>query len=102
MKIKTLAVSLCLTLMTSSAFAQWFPVNAHVTWNNFQVTAQVANNFGFLVRCQGNVFGINQFGLQKFAWFDQVIPAGQYRFAAINALPGEYFVNGFARINCIQ
>lgn len=102
MKVKSLLFILALTVMSSSAFAQWYPVQAHVTWNQFQATAQVANHFGWPVRCQGNVYGVTQFGFHRSAWFDQIIPAGQYRVAVVGVFPGEVFVKGFANINCMR
>ncbi len=102
MKLKSLFVALTITVMSSSAFAQWYPVQAYVTWNQTQASAQVANHFGWPVRCQGNVFGVTQFGVHRSAWFDQIIPAGQYRYAVVGVFPGEFFINGYANINCAR
>lgn len=102
MKLKSLVVALFVTLMTSTAFAQqWQRVNAYVSVSNNQVSAQVSNSLVPMMQCRGYVYGQTQYGLVRNAWFNDFVPFNQYRFAYVGTFPNEFFVNGWANIECL-
>jgi hypothetical protein len=102
MKLKSFVVACAFALMSVPALAQWFPANARMTVLPFEVRAEVVNFWGWPVRCQGQVFGRTFYGFTRTAWFDQFIPAGQWRFASVYAWPGDNFVWGHSQINCFR
>jgi hypothetical protein len=100
MKLKALLLTVFLTF-ASSAFAQWFPLNAAANINSNQVSVTVTNRLYPMIECQGAVFGRTQYNAIRTAWFRDLVPYGQYRFAYVNTFPGEFFVEGWNDIRCI-
>jgi hypothetical protein len=90
-----------LLTFASSAFAQWLPLNAAANINQNQVSVNVTNGLYPLIECQGRVFGRTQYNAIRTAWFHDLVPYGQYRFAYVNTFPGEFFVEGWNDIRCI-
>lgn len=101
MKLKALFIAAILTAMTSSAFAQFFPGQAFVTVLPLQVSAQVRNPYMRPIICSGQVFGQPAYSPVLTTFFaEQFIPVGGYRFAYVQTLPHNPFVNGWANIHC--
>lgn len=99
MKLKALA--LFSLLISSTAFAQWFPARAHVTVFPGQVAVQVFNPYYEPIICNGQVFGQTMRGPVLTSFFaEQFMPAGSYRFAYVQTTPYAPFVNGWANIHC--
>ena len=101
MKLKSLIVAALMTLFTSSAFAQWFPGQVQVQVLPGQVAFQVVNpNFQPII-CSGQVFGQTVYG-QVFTTFfaEQLLAAGGFRYAYVNAVPWAPFARGWANIHC--
>jgi len=99
-KLKGLLTALLMTLSVTS-FAQFFPAKALVTVLPGQVAAQVVNPYYQPIICNGQVFGQTAYGPVFNAFFlEQFLPAGGYRFAVVNALPGNPFIGGWANIHC--
>ena len=100
MKIKALIFALTLTL-ASSAFAQFFPAKALVTVLPGQVSAEVYNPYYEPIICNGQVFGRTYSGAVYTTFFaEQFMTAGSYRYAHVNALPMNPFINGWANLHC--
>ncbi len=100
MKLKALVLALVIT-MTSSAFAQFFPAKALVTVLPGQVTAEVYNPYYEPIICNGQVFGQTAAGPVFNAFFvEQLLPAGGYRYAVVNATVFNPFLSGWANIHC--
>jgi len=101
MKLKLLIVSLSLMILSSSAFAQFFPAQAYVSVLPGRVSAQVYNPYYEPIVCNGQVFGQTFQGpVFNAFFFEQFMPAGQSRFAFVQANPYNPFVRGWANITC--
>jgi hypothetical protein len=100
MKIKTFVLVCSLLAMTTSAFAQFFPANANISIQPGQVNAQVYNPNYEPIVCQGHTFGRTSRGLVLNAFFSDIIPPGQYRYAYVHTNPYDPFINGWSNINC--
>ena len=100
MKLKALFVGLVLTVLSSSAFAQW-NANAQMFVRSDVVIARVANIWGRPVHCTGQVFGMTGRGVWLSVNFNDIVPAGQYREAYVNTNPMiDPFINGRSNIWC--
>ena len=100
MKLKSFIVASILVL-SSSAFAQWFPGRVHMAVYTQQVSAQVMNPYYEPIICSGYVFGQSYGGYVINAFFnEQYLTPGEYRYAYVQASPYAPFVNGWANINC--
>jgi hypothetical protein len=100
MKLKASLIALFLFASTS-VFAQFFPAKAFVTVLPGIVTAEVYNPYYEPIICNGQVFGQTAYGAVYNAFFvEQLLPAGDYRFARVNALPMNPFVTGWTNIHC--
>ena len=100
MKLKALIFALIITL-SSSALAQFFPAKAFVTVLPGQVSTQVYNPYYEPIICNGQVFGRTAYGAVYNAFFvEQLLPAGAYRYAVVNATAFNPFVGGWANIHC--
>lgn len=98
MKLK--ALFLASFLLSSTAFAQFFPARVAVNVLPGVVTAEVMNPFFQPIICSGQVFGVLATGqLQTTYFLEQILPVGGYRYAYVNSayIP---FVRGWANINC--
>jgi hypothetical protein len=100
MKFKAIALVSLLLMLTSSAFAQFFPANANVSIQPGRVNAQVYNPNYEPIFCQGYTFGRTSRGVVLNAFFNDIIPPGQYRFAYVHTNPYDPFINGWSNINC--
>jgi hypothetical protein len=101
LKLKAVALSLLVFLLSVPAFAQYFPAQAYVTVLPGRVTAQVYNPYYEPIICNGEVLGQTFFGPVYNAYFnEQFLPAGGYRYAFVQTLPTNHFVNGWARVFC--
>ncbi len=95
-------------LVTTSAFAQYFPGpynyfpgQAQVSVFPQQITAQVFNPFYRPVICSGTVFGRTMNGVVLNAFFaEQFMPVGASRYAFVTASYYAPFVQGWATVNC--
>ena len=101
MKLKSLFVVCLFTLLTSSAFAQWFPGRVNVSVLPGQVAFQVVNpNFRPII-CSGQVFGQTVAGPVYSTYFvEQYLVPGDVRYAYVSATPFAPFITGWANINC--
>ena len=100
MKLKVLIFAITLTL-ASSAFAQFFPAKAFVTFQPAQVTVQVYNPYYEPIICNGQVFGRTFSGAVLTTYFtEQFMTAGSYRLAYVNTLPIDLFIAGWSNIHC--
>lgn len=101
MKLKSLIVASLMCLFTSSAFAQWFPGQVHVSVLPGQVAFQVMNPHFNPIICNGQVFGRTIYGHVFTSFFtEQFMRAGEFRYAYVNAIPYAPFTNGWANIHC--
>lgn len=101
MKLKALFVACLFVVLSSQAFAHWFPGQAFVSVNPGQVTAQVYNPHYEPIICTGQVFGQTYSGAVFTTYFaEQFMPAGHYRYAFVYTNPYNPFVRGWANINC--
>jgi len=81
--------------------AQFFPATGYVQVLPGQVTAQVYNPHYEPIICNGQVFGQTYTGRVYNAFFyEQLIPAGQYRFVFVQTFPHDPFGNGWSNIVC--
>ncbi len=100
MKLKSLFVA-GLFLVTSTAFAQFFPARVHVSVLPGQVSFQVMNPHFNPIICNGQVFGRTIYGQVFTSFFaEQFMRAGEFRYAYVNAIPYAPFTNGWANIHC--
>jgi hypothetical protein len=101
MKLKTLVLAACLSLLTTSAFAQWFPGQVRVSVLPGQVAFQVFNPHYRPIACNGQVFGQTVYGhVFTAGFFNQILPVGGFRMAYVNAVPYAPFARGWANIQC--
>lgn len=101
MKLKAFAFALLLVSLSSSAFAHFFPARATVTVLPGKVTAVVYNPYYEPIICSGQVFGQTAHGPVYNAFFvEQILPAGDQRFAFVQTTPFSPFLSGWANINC--
>ena len=99
LKSKLILVVMVVTA-TLNAWA-FFPVNPMVQVTPLQVSAQVYNPYYEPIACSGQVFGRTSFGQVATAFFpQQVIPAGQFRFAYVYTNIANPFINGWGTIWC--
>lgn len=100
MKLKSL-VAASLIVLTTTAFAQWFPARVNVTILPGQVAAEVFNPHYEPIICNGQVFGQTVQGAVYNTFFtEQFLPAGGYRFAYVQTTPFSPFIGGWANIHC--
>ncbi len=98
MKLKVLVVS---ALISTGAFAQWFPAQVQVLSLPLQVSAEVFNHFYEPIICNGQVFGKTAFGQFYSTYFsEQIMFAGSNRFAYVVSTPSNPFVSGWTNIHC--
>ena len=99
--MKLIAFVLCvgISLFSNSAKAHFYG-NVQVYVYPHEVSAVVSNHWGQPIHCVGRVYGITQSGHHAFAWFNQVIPMGQYRVAYLTAPYYNPFWRGFSDIQC--
>jgi hypothetical protein len=101
LKLKSLFVVLALTVASSAFAQQWRQVNAFANVSQNQVSVQVSNSLIPMMQCRGYVYGQTQTGFVRNAWFADVVPYMQYRYAYVGTFAGEYFVRGWANIECL-
>jgi len=89
------------TMITSGQAFAFFPVNPLVQVRPEVVSAQVYNPYYEPIACQGFAFGRTVYGQVFQAYFNDIIPPGQNRFAVVhtNAFANP-FANGWADIRC--
>ena len=99
MKLKSCFLALVFSLLSFSATAQSI---AHVEWflHPTVAVARVVNVWGWPVHCQGRVFGVTASGMPSVAWFNDIIPAGQFREAVVHTIPYNPFIDGRSDILC--
>ncbi len=101
MKLKTLLVLSFLAAFSSQAFAQFFPAQANVAVNSYQVTATIYNPYYEPIICNGQVFGQTYYGqVLTASLIEQYMPAGANRFAYVYTNAYAPFSTGWANINC--
>lgn len=100
MKIKLYVVALLISL-TSTAFAQLFPINPIVTVLPGLVTAQIYNPYYEPIICNGQVFGQTVRGPIYNAFFvEQFMVGGSYRYAEVVTNGFNPFIGGNANVTC--
>lgn len=101
MKLRSLLVAAFFALVTSSAFAQWFPAQVRASVLPGQVAFQVVNPTYYPMVCNGQVFGQTIYGhVFSAGFFNQLIVPGGFRYAYVNAVPYAPFSHGWANIVC--
>lgn len=101
MKLRSLLVAAFFALVTSSAFAQWFPGYVTASVLPGQVSFQVANPTYYPILCNGQVFGQTVYGhVFTTGFINQVLVPGDFRYAYVNAVPYAPFSRGWANIVC--
>jgi hypothetical protein len=99
-KLKSLIVT-CVLVLSTSAFAQWYPARVQMTVLPGQVAAQVFNPTYYPLICGGQVFGQTYVGSVFTTYFvEQYIVPGDFRYALVQTSPYLPFVTGWANINC--
>lgn len=99
MKMKTIVFLGILSVMSSSALAQFF-ANAQIRIHPTIITATVHNFWGRPVVCSGKVEGITFNGIPVTSWFNNIIPAGQFRNAYVYTNSYNPFINATSNIFC--
>lgn len=88
-------------ILTSPAFAQWFPAPTNVFVLPGQVRAEVFNPYFSPIICNGQAFGQTNFGqIFNSYFFEQFLFPGDFRFVFVQTTPFAPFVRGWANINC--
>ncbi len=100
MKLKAFVFLCSLSVISTSAFAQFFPANARMSVFPGQVRAEVFNSNYEPIVCEGYVFGRTASGMELNAFFRDIIPGGQFRHAFVYTNPYNPFMNGWSNINC--
>jgi hypothetical protein len=101
MKLKFLAAFVLTSMLTSSAFAQFFPARAVVVVLPGRVSVEVYNPYYEPIICSGQVFGQTFAGpLYNTFFHEQYMPAGTTRFAFVQTLVNNPFVHGWSNILC--
>lgn len=100
MSFKALVTFFALSIVSSSAFAQFFPAQAYVAVLPGQVRAEVFNPHYEPIVCEGYVFGRTYRGMVLNAFFRDFIPGGSHRFAFVYTNPYDPFMNGWSNIHC--
>lgn len=97
-----LALFVSITVAAPAAQAMFFPVNPYVQTLPATVSAQVYNPYYEPMLCQGYVYGTTLRGFTMNAYFNSVVPAGQYRYAYVyvNNPYLDRFAHGWAQIHC--
>lgn len=100
MKLKLFLVASFL-ILTTPAFAQWFPARVNVVVLPGQVAAEVSNPYYEPIICSGQVFGQTVQGQIFTTYFtEQFLPAAGYRYAYVQTTPIAPFVRGWANMHC--
>lgn len=101
MKLRSFIVAAFFALVTSSAFAQWFPGLVRTSVLPGQVAFQVVNPNYQPIVCNGQVFGQTIYGhVFTTGFYNQLILGGGFRYAYVNAVPYAPFARGWANIQC--
>ena len=95
-----LLLALLISFAPALAQAQWFQVNANVTYSNYQATGAVYNQWSSAIYCQGQVTGVTYYGSYLYAWMDTVIYPGQWAYVYVYTDASNPFVNAGGNINC--
>jgi hypothetical protein len=100
-KLRFIVTLLTGIILSSNAFAYWFPARLHVVVLPGQVTAEIYNPYYETIICNGQLYGQTLYGgIMQVFFIEQLLPAGSNRFAFVQTTPINPFVSGWANINC--
>lgn len=91
----------CALFLSTTAFAQFFPMNAQVQVQRNVVRAVVSNHFYEPIECYAIAYGRLNNGQVLTAHLRDFVPMGQFRYANVfSNMPGLFFVEGWAEAQC--